>query len=429
MTVNVLHFTTWNQRCGVADFAANIIDQLDRLGIENEIFPVPTHETKLMTRTELLDFLRLFPQRAEAFDLVHIQHQNGFFAGSDGIAEAVENFVQVLESFRQSGQPVVVTFHEEPSFWAAHGGDPDFAVDVRSPWTARVKTLIRQLRGLPTGSALREGWRKLIAFFDGNSGQFRALVHTRRTRLGLIRSGFAPNSVGVMPLGFELRDAARLNCDRQQAKRTLGLPENSLLLSIFGFVAEYKGHPLAVEALRKLPPEYHLAIVGGVHPENQSDLTLDRVLQVWEGEDPNRLIITGYADRETIDRYHAATDICLAPFVPSPLSASASLTWALTSGKPTIASNIPAVAEVQRDADCLLLFTPNAVHELAWKIQKLACDPSLQNTLVHNALRYAEANTWIKVVKGLVAVYQDMLKTWGTNQPEYRDRTALRKAG
>jgi glycosyltransferase involved in cell wall biosynthesis len=238
----------------------------------------------------------------------------------------------------------------------------------------------------------------------------------------MIGSGMAPQCVSVVPLGCQLPDPSSPKIDRAQAKAKLGLAPDAILLTIFGFVTAYKGHLPAVQALKKLPKQYHLAIVGGPHPENSIDRTLNSVLEVWEGEDPARLIVTGYVPRETVDLYHAAGDICLAPFLAVNPTGSASITWALTSGKPTIASNIPAFAEIQAETDCLLLCMPGAVHELAWQIQRLAADQPLQHRLAQNAMRFCEQNSWACVVERLLAVYQEM------NGFSYRQAGAAQQA-
>src|SRR5204862_4647700 len=133
-----------------------------------------------------------------------------------------------------------------------------------------------------------------------------------------------------------------------------------------------------------------------------------------------RLMITGFAPRETIDLYHAATDICLAPFLPGNISGSASATWAFTSGKPTIATNIPAFAEIQQAVDCLLLCTPNAVHELAWHVQQLAGNPALQSKLSQNALQFAALHSWERVIEGLIVTYRGMTAVAGSNSSRIR---------
>ena len=78
--------------------------------------------------------------------------------------------------------------------------------------------------------------------------------------------------------------------------------------------------------LKLLPKNYILAVIGGRHPDARADRTLNNMLCAVQARS-ERLIITGYADRETIDLYQTATDICLAPYLPEfNVSASAALT-------------------------------------------------------------------------------------------------------
>jgi len=408
--MKVFHLSTWRQRCGIADFAESIVTHLARQGIQNEVFPLNTPALKHATTAELRrDYDRAL-RMAVDFDLVHVQHEFGFFAGAGGLFEAIENFGYVLSGLRNAGRPTVVTFHGEPAF---------AGLVPAAPAGTALQMLVGKLRTRRVVRKLERLWqRQVVPFFDGRPGSFRVLVHTPRTRLAVIRSGLAANCVSVMPMGHSLRDPAFLVADRAAAKTELGLPPDSILLTIFGFVTAYKGHLLAVQALKKLPPQYHLAIVGGPNLANSSDTTLNSILEAWDGENPRRLMITGFAPRETVDLYHAATDICLAPFLPGNIAGSASATWAFTSGKPTIASNIPAFAEIQQAVDCLLLCTPNAVHELAWHIQQLAANPALQAKLAKNALQFAAAHSWDRVIEGLIRTYQEM--TVGTNTRDSR---------
>ena len=48
----------------------------------------------------------------------------------------------------------------------------------------------------------------------------------------------------------------------------------------------------------------------------------------------SRGIAAEVVEQDELDLYHAATDICLAPYIDDNLSSSAAITWALTSGKP-----------------------------------------------------------------------------------------------
>jgi glycosyltransferase involved in cell wall biosynthesis len=124
--------------------------------------------------------------------------------------------------------------------------------------------------------------------------------------------------------------------------------------------------------------------------------------------EPKRLVVTGYVTQDELDLYHAATDICLAPYIDDSLSGSAAITWAMTSGKPVIASNIRAFREINSFADCLLMVTPNAEMELAWQIERLAASPSLQSRLVENARRYAREYSWPKTAQQTADLYKNL---------------------
>ncbi len=408
--MKVLHLSTWKERCGIGDFTQTVVDQLSQAGIDNDIFPLRVADLRYMTSREVCDEMNRFAELAPDYDLIHVQHEFSLFTGSGGVCDTLLHFAHLLDSLRKTRKPVVVTFHSGAALQTLLPPTAADRAQTAGGSLATALNLVRRIRLRHTAGKLQNLWRTRIApYFGSRHGRFRGVVHTDRTRMEMIQSGMAPECVSVVPLGFELRDAALLSADRAVAKRKLGLPADSILLTIFGFVAAYKGHLTAVEALRRLPPQYHLAIVGGPHPGNAHDMTLNSLLAAWEGQNPSRLLVTGYVSRETIDTYHAATDICVAPFQKGNPTGSASLTWALTSGKPTIASNIPAFAEIQQAADCLQLCTPDAAHELAWQIEQLAGDFERQQKLVRNALDYAGQHSWEHVIEGLVGVYRGMV--------------------
>lgn len=408
--MRVLHLSTWKERCGIADFTASFVGELTKLGVESEVFPLDISALCCRTSAEFLHEMDRFAREAADFDLAHVQHEFSLFTGSGGVFETVSHFAHLLDALKAGRSNVAVTFH---SAAALHALLPAPQADRRllasGGLGAFAQWLVRKVRLRRIARKLEASWRKrIVPHFDGRPGSFRALVHTPRARLDLVRSGFAPQSVSVVPLGYQMRAPEFFELSRDAARARLGIPPDVTLLTIFGFIAEYKGHLLAVEALKKLPARFRLAIIGAPHPANAFDRTLNEVLKAWDGEDPQRLTVTGYVPHETIDLYHAAGDLCLAPFLPGNPTGSASLTWALTSGRPTVASSIPAFADIQRAGNCLALFTPDCAHELAWQIQKLAGDKPLQEQLVRNSLAFAAANSWERVTARLLEVYREL---------------------
>ena len=57
--------------------------------------------------------------------------------------------------------------------------------------------------------------------------------------------------------------------------------------------------------------------------------------------------------------------------------------------------------------------TPGAPYELAWAVQRLASDQPLQERLVQNALRYAQANSWQLAAERTASIYEQVLSRHG----------------
>jgi glycosyltransferase involved in cell wall biosynthesis len=400
--LRVLHFTTWKTACGIAGYAGDLITGLNGQGVVNTVRPIDRVAMRTMPVVEWRHELSELCRQARRYDVVHIQHDFSFFTTVACVRDANVNFQTTLRRLARQGTATVMTLHTEPSF-----------ATLGAPLRQRLGLLLR-------GRRTWHGWalgRVLRAYPE----RFRVIVHTRRSRAVLIDTGVPAGLIHTMPIGFKPVRTSHCRLDPAEAKRRLGLPPDCVLLSLFGFVASYKGHEVAVRALKALPANYHLAIIGGPHPEG-SEKTLGNVLRLWYKHDPARLRVTGFLEQADLDLYHAATDICLAPYVDNSLSSSAAITWALTSGKPVIASNINAFREINEATPCLKLVTAGCDMELAWQIQQLRADLPQQQHLVKNALCYARENSWEAIAKRVQQVYAEV------SRPAARPRGAAAPA-
>ena len=74
-----------------------------------------------------------------------------------------------------------------------------------------------------------------------------------------------------------------------------GVPTESKLIGVFGFLGRYKGFDTVVRALHHLPEDYHLLIFGGVHPnEIKPHQSIDPVV--------SSLFDAGYVDTSVAER-------------------------------------------------------------------------------------------------------------------------------
>lgn len=387
--MRVLHVSTWDVPCGIATYCANLVRALDDQGVRSDVYPLAPHRWKTFTGGDVAELLADLARHARRYDLVHFQHEHGLYGHAVSYKAAARNYGTMLRLVRDAGRPAVTTFHTEPL--------GSTAPDSRLSLPDAVRNLGRRL-----------AWRRHVSRgFGSRSVGAAAITHTPATRRSLIRRGLPAEAVHIIPHGcLPQRD---LRLDALSARERLGLPGSVVLLTMFGFLGGYKGHDVAVRALARLPERFHLAICGGTHPESD-DETLARVIRLTRKLGlERRVTVTGWLPEEEAERYYAATDICLAPYVDVALSASGAITWALASGKPTIASRIPAFQGICREHPCLLLTAPGAVDEIVWAAEKLAGDPELGATLVAAARRYSAAHSWDAVAMATRDLYATLI--------------------
>lgn len=371
--------STWKTTCGIADFTATYISVIERLGRHVEVIPIDRDANKYLTRAELASEFETLAERLSDFDVVHIQHEFGFFMGAYGMVESVNNFHRILRHLKGKDCRVVVTFHSAPPFRGGRTG---------------VGSVARE-------AILRATWRTRIAT-DVKKGGVQVVAPTRFLRRLLIDSGIGASSIQVIPQGSP---PPTEDSNGDEAKSSLGYEASTRLLVMLGFVSEYKGHHVALDAMRYLPERYHLAIVGGPHPQ-ANDPTYDRLLaRSARLKLASRVRLTDYVPRSDFDRYLAAADMVLAPYTYLELANSAAISSALASGRPVIASRIPAFEELNQGALRVLLATPNAPSELARRIVQLDQDELLKKELVSNALAYVRDTSWDLVAERYLNLY------------------------
>lgn len=392
--IRILHLTPWQEPCGIAGYAESLVRALELHGVENSVITNNATRWRYSVGPDSQKFFDDVVKAAQDHDLVHVQHEWSFFTASSMCA-SIRNYGRLLDRFRKHRIASCTTFHTEPSFTrSAKRGSTDRSSIAR--WF------------LKRFSLQSYAWRRrIMPHFNQKAVPCQAIVHTPNTRAMFARSGLSTDSIRELPMGFEELPQVATG-DRQAAKKALGLPSDCRLVSIFGFVSHYKGHDVALDALKLLPAHYHLAVVGGSHPQAQ-DHFFDSVVARAK-RFAGRVHVTGYADRATADTYMTASGACLAPYHQwSGLASSAAITRAIASGRPVIASKIEAFAHLQREAECLFMVTPDQKAELAWAIDRVCNDKTLQRRLGQRGLAFAAEYSWANVAEQTLNLYETML--------------------
>jgi glycosyltransferase involved in cell wall biosynthesis len=378
----VLHISTWRTACGIATYCENFVKSLDAIGIQNEVYAIQPSEWVDWLPIDIERWRQSVLEAAKGCNLVHIQHEHGLFGYALGQSFACKRFGALVSGLTEMGIPFVTTFH----------------TDVVTHKKQGLRAALASIRK-------RRMWSKhVFKYFGPGEKRGKAIVHSMRTRRSFIKYGFPADALTV--ISHPCLNPRTPKYDSRAAKVALGFPEEARVATIFGFVSSYKGHDLAIDAVATLPENFHLAIVGGTHPESK-DTFMSSLLDAIPEALKARVRITGWVDQDTAELYFSATDICVAPYRGNTeLSGSGAITWPLSSGKPVIASKIDAFQDINRKANCMFMFTPDCVSELAWAIRKVDSDEALRSRLVENAATFCNENSWSASVGRLLAIYK-----------------------
>ncbi len=372
MRDDVCLVSTWNVQCGIAGFTAGLQAALNDHGIATSILELDRVALEDMPRGELGEAMTDLGRQSAAHRTVHVQHDFGLFRGAYGRIESIRNLHRFLKAARRGPERIVLTFHAMPPLATLSLADP---------------------LGLARDQLISRLWRRLVVpLVDGR--QVVAIAPSRYQRRLLIDSGIPADAITVVPQGVpDLRADA---FDSRQAKEELGLDPDARIVVQFGFIAAHKGHLVALEAMSALPQRYRLAVVGGVHPHAIDDLTYDSFVKemLEQPRVASRVRITGWVPDSDVSLWLAAADLCIVPYTTPDIPTSAAAIWALSSGRPVIATRIPAFAELANEWGCFEMVSSGSAYELAESAIALERDQQRVKQLVENAERLCAAWAW-----------------------------------
>lgn len=202
------------------------------------------------------------------FDAVNLQLEHGTLG--DHALDIYHRFAWLAAAAPR----LSVTFHTLPLPAAFDYGAFFTALcGFRLPTLARVygRYCRNQLLSAGIASRLRQAQRHKPV---------TAIVHTRRDASN-VKYLYGVTDVLDHPLSFLSpveADAVRNGASRRSLAMLKAVPDDAVLVGVFGFLNDYKGFGTAVRALHHLPDNHHLLIFGGIHP---NDIALRRPIHPY----------------------------------------------------------------------------------------------------------------------------------------------------
>lgn len=252
----------------------------------------------------------------------------------------------------------------------------------------------------PVSSFQTSKFYKKINRFIQNILSHHIIAVADSAKNDLLKMGSDPQRISVVINGVRGFEKMSEN-DRKKTRATLGIPEDSTVVSIFARLEAYKGHECflsAAELLIKESDKYRFLIVGdGAETKKLKSLCKSKGLDSF-------IIFTGFIDN--VEPYFNITDInvnCSTGTETSSLALSEGMSLSI----PCVVSDYGGNTYMVKDGVNGFIFPQNDYRALAEKIKLLASDRELYGKMSKNAYkRFKDELNAEKMSKETYAIYE-----------------------
>lgn len=194
--------------------------------------------------------------------------------------------------------------------------------------------------------------------------------------------------------------------EEKEAKIKLSLGKNKKIILSFGFIRKDKGFEYLIDAFSRIYRKNYLLIIAGSPKERRDRVYLNSLLKLCESLGIKNKVIFDirYVPDEMLKLYIDAADVIVFPYVRN-VGASGPLHYALSRGKPVIASR---VGHMHFMKDIIMLVKPADSTELANAISKILINRQFREKIKVQALKYAKEHDWSRVTELNFSVYKKL---------------------
>jgi D-inositol-3-phosphate glycosyltransferase len=189
--------------------------------------------------------------------------------------------------------------------------------------------------------------------------------------------------------------------DKSEARRFLKLPENEKLILFFGFIRDYKGLDVLLQAMSLLKDDKGIKlIVAGEYYSNSGKYAdvIDKL-----GLKNQLYLFTDFIPTSEVKYYFSACDVVILPYRDATQSGIVQI--AMNFHKPVIATNVGGLAEVISNNSTGFIVEKENPQKLADAIRKFY-NEEMEVQFVTNIKKETEKYSWNNFVEGIY----DLLK-------------------
>lgn len=203
--------------------------------------------------------------------------------------------------------------------------------------------------------------------------------------------------------------------EQKIARDKLNLPFDKKILLFFGFIRDYKGLDILLEAMRELSDDYHLLIAGEVYGSFDK---YDKLIQKFGIENKVTKHVRYISDSE-VPLCFSAADACILPYRSATQSGITAIAYHFDT--PMIATNVGSLKEmIEPNQTGYLVERPE--YELIGNAVREVFSSNLLEQYKSNIIKYKSIASWDKLSRAIVDLYYDIA---GEKEAELNKKTKL----
>ena len=182
--------------------------------------------------------------------------------------------------------------------------------------------------------------------------------------------------------------------NRDDALQQLNLPSNKKYLLFFGFIRDYKGLDILLNALVDLPEEYSLIVAGEIYG------SFDKYQEIIDANNLSERVhlFNQYIPDDEVTTYFSAADVCILPYKGATQSGITAIAHHFD--LPIIATDVGGLKETIQHEKTGLVIQPNA-SSLSEAVVNIFSEERLQR-FSRNIEAYKNENSWENFAKKLI---------------------------
>lgn len=210
----------------------------------------------------------------------------------------------------------------------------------------------------------------------------------------------AKNVRHIPGVGVDVNCIKSTIVDKEEYKKSLGIPSGSLMLLSLGELIERKNHQVIIKALGELKRDDIYYVICGKGPLLEELKALSKDCGIAD-----KVVFLGF--RTDIPELCCAADISAFPSRIEGLGLAG--IEAMAAGVPLVSSNVHGILDYVKDGVTGYACNPNDYKAFAKAIDKLASDSSLRTEMKDNCIKAAEPFELSNALNVMWDIYREIL--------------------